>query len=86
MNDGKQIEDEISVADAHPSGKRPFTRSNYIEKFNSLTNGTVDTKEAKRFIKDVENIRKLKFNELFKLNVEVRKKLTGKSKEKICIF
>ena len=86
MNDGKQIEDEISVADAHPSGKRPFTRSNYIEKFNSLTNGIVDTKEVKRFIKDVENIRKLKSNELFKLNVEVRKKLTGKSKEKICIF
>ena len=86
MNDGKQIEDEISVADAHPSGKRPFTRSNYIEKFNSLTNGIVDTKEVKRFIKDVENIRKLKSNELFKFNVEVRKKLTGKSKEKICIF
>ena len=86
MNDGKQIEDEISVADAHPSGKRPFTRSNYIEKFNSLTNGTVDTKEAKRFIKDVENIRKLKSNELFKFNVEVRKKLTRKSKEKTCIF
>ena len=86
MNDGKQIEDEISVADAHPNGKRPFTRSNYIEKFNSLTNGIVDTKEVKRFIKDVENIRKLKSNELFKFNVEVRKKLTGKSKEKICIF
>ena len=86
MNDGKQIEDEISVADAHPSGKRPFTRSNYIEKFNSLTNGTVDTKEAKRFIKDVENLRKLKSNELFKLNIEVRKKIARKSKEKLCIF
>ena len=86
MNDGKQIEDEISVADAHPSGKRPFTRSNYIEKFNSLTDGTVDTKEAKRFIKDVENIRKLKSNELFKLNIEVRKKIARKSKEKSCIF
>jgi len=86
MNDGKQIEDEISVADAHPSGKRPFTRSNYIEKFNSLTDGAVDTKEAKRFIKDVENLRKLKSNELFKLNIEVRKKITRKSKEKFCIF
>ncbi|MBO6485176.1 MAG: MmgE/PrpD family protein [Pelagibacteraceae bacterium] len=86
MNDGKQIEDEISVADAHPSGKRPFTRSNYIEKFNSLTNGTVDTKEAKRFIKDVENLRKLKSNELFKLNIEVRKKIARKSKEKSYIF
>jgi 2-methylcitrate dehydratase len=86
MNDGKQIEDEISVADAHPSGKRPFTRSNYIEKFNSLTDGAVDTKEAKRFIKDVENLRKLKLNELFKLNIEVRKKITRKSKEKSYIF
>ncbi|MBO6481317.1 MAG: MmgE/PrpD family protein [Pelagibacteraceae bacterium] len=86
MNDGKQIEDEISVADAHPSGKRPFTRSNYIEKFNSLTDGAVDTKEAKRFIKDVENLRKLKSNELFKLNIEVRKKIARKSKEKSYIF
>ncbi|MBO6483696.1 MAG: MmgE/PrpD family protein [Pelagibacteraceae bacterium] len=86
MNDGKQIEDEISVADAHPSGKRPFTRSNYIEKFNSLTDGTVDTKEAKRFIKEVENLRKLKSNELFKLNIEVRKKIARKSKEKSYIF
>ncbi len=86
MNDGKQIEDEISVADAHPSGKRPFTRSNYIEKFNSLTDGAVDTKEAKRFIKDVENLRKLKLNELFKLNIEVRKKIARKSKEKSYIF
>ena len=86
MNDGKQIEDEISVADAHPSGKRPFTRSNYIEKFNSLTDGAVDTKEAKRFIKDVENLRKLKLNELYKLNIEVRRKLARKSKEKFCIF
>ena len=86
MNDGKQIEDEISVADAHPSGKRPFTRSNYIEKFNSLTNGTVDTKEAERFIKDVENLRKLKSNELFKLNIKVRKKIARKSKEKSYIF
>ncbi len=86
MNDGKQIEDEISVADAHPSGKRPFTRSNYIEKFNSLTKGIVDAKEVKRFIKDVENLRKLKSNELLKLNIEVRKKIARKSKEKFCIF
>jgi len=86
MNDGKQIEDEISVADAHPSGKRPFTRSNYIEKFNSLTKGIVDAKEVKRFIKDVENLRKLKSNELFKLNIEVRKKIARKSKEKFYIF
>ena len=85
MKDGKQIEDEISVADAHPNGNRPFKRSNYIAKFKSLTNGMIDAKESKRFIKDVENLRKLKSNELFKLNIEVKGKMI-KRKGKKAIF
>ena len=35
MNDGSVISDELGIADAHPNGRRPFTRSNYIEKFKS---------------------------------------------------
>ena len=46
----------------------------------------VDTKEAKRFIKEAKNIRKLKSNELFKLNVEVRKKLIRKRVRKDSVF
>ena len=74
MKDGKKIEDEISVADAHPSGNRPFERSNYIEKFQNLTKGIILSKESGRFLKDVQNLRKLKSGELTKLNVEVKGK------------
>ena len=84
MKDGKKIVDEISVADAHPAGKRPFERSNYIEKFETLTDGLISTKEAKRFLNAVQNLRKLKSGELTKLNVEVKaKSLRTRSKKTI---
>ena len=85
MKDGTKIEDEISVADAHPSGNRPFERSNYIEKFQTLTKGIILPKESERFLKDVQNLRKLKSVELYKLNVEVKGKLV-KSRGKKAIF
>ena len=74
MKDGKKIEDEISVADAHPSGNRPFERYNYIEKFQTLTKEIITQKESDRFLKVVQNLRKLKSGELYKLNVEVKKR------------
>ena len=84
MKDGSKIEDEISVADAHPAGNRPFERSNYIEKFRTLTSGIVSNKESERFLKAVQNLRKLKSGELTKLNVEVKgKSLRNRSKKSI---
>jgi len=74
MKDGTRIEDEILVADAHPSGDRPFERSNYIEKFQILTEGIIKPKESERFLNSVQNLRKLKSGELTKLNVEVKGK------------
>ena len=85
MKDGTKIEDQISVADAHPAGKRPFERSNYIEKFQTLTQGIITTKESDRFLKAVQNLRKLKSGELTKLNVEVRGKLL-RTRSKKAIF
>ena len=85
MKDGKQIEDKISVADAHPSGNKPFKRSNYIEKFKTLTDGIIGSKESKRFIQDVANLRKLKSGELTKLNVEVKGK-SARTRSKKSIF
>ena len=85
MKDGTKIEDEISVADAHPSGNRPFERSNYIEKFQNLTKGIILPKESGRFLKDVQNLRKLKSGELTKLNVEVKGK-SIKTRNKKSIF
>ena len=74
MKDGKKIEDEISVADAHPSGNRPFERYNYIEKFQTLTKEIITPKESDRFLNVVQNLRKLKSGELYKLNIEVKKR------------
>ena len=74
MKDGSKIEDEISVADAHPSGNRPFERSNYIEKFQTLTEEIITAKESERFLNTVQSLRKLKSGQLTKLNVEVKGK------------
>ena len=38
------ISEEINVADAHPAGKRPFTRKEYINKFKTLTDGIISQK------------------------------------------
>ena len=84
MKDGTKIEDEISVADAHPAGNRPFERSNYIEKFQTLTQGIITANESERFLKVVQNLRKLKSGELTKLNVEVKgKSMRTRSKKTI---
>ena len=84
MKDGSKIEDEITVADAHPSGNRPFDRENYIEKFQTLTSGIISSKESDRFLKIVQNLRKLKSGELIKLNVEVKgKSMRTRSKKSI---
>ncbi|MCM2388219.1 MmgE/PrpD family protein [Streptomyces albipurpureus] len=48
--DGRTIEDEIAVADAHPAGARPFARENYIEKFRTLATPVLGEVEVKRFL------------------------------------
>jgi 2-methylcitrate dehydratase len=50
MADGSEIVDEISVADAHPGGVRPFGRDQYVEKFRSLAVPVVGEEEAERFM------------------------------------
>jgi len=49
MKDGSKIEDQLGIADAHPNGKRPFKRQNYINKFKTLTANIIDQKESERF-------------------------------------
>lgn len=50
MADGSEIVDEISVADAHPGGARPFAREQYVDKFRSLAVPAVGEDEAERFL------------------------------------
>jgi 2-methylcitrate dehydratase len=56
LDDGSVIEDEIAVADAHPLGARPFGRSEYLEKFHRLVEGTVSLPEQERFLSLVERL------------------------------
>ncbi len=72
MKDGSKIADEISVADAHPNGKKPFKRKDYINKFETLTKFIIDEEESKRFLNDVQNLRNMTKSELHKLNIKVK--------------
>ena len=84
MKDGSNISEEINVADAHPSGRKPFKRDQYIEKFRSLTAGLITTKESERFISTVQKLKKLK--ELSGLNIKVIQNSTKRKLKKSRIF
>ena len=85
MNNGKKISEQLERADAHPYGARPFKRKDYIKKFKTLTDNILSRKESLRFIKTVQNLKKLKKGQLTKLNLEVSKKYLKKN-NKIGIF
>ena len=73
MKDGSIISDELGLADAHPNGRRPFTRYNYIEKFKSLTDGIITISESRKFLKNVQNLKKLNVRDIQNLHIEVKK-------------
>ncbi|MBD1148647.1 MAG: 2-methylcitrate dehydratase [Pelagibacteraceae bacterium TMED201] len=73
LNNGKKITQQLDKADAHPYGARPFKRENYIKKFLTLTKDIINKKESDRFLKIVQNLRKLKSGQLDKLNIIVKK-------------
>ena len=73
LKNGKKITEQQDRADAHPYGLRPFKRENYIKKFLTLTENILDRNESNRFLKTVQNIRKLKPGQLIKLNIEIKK-------------
>ena len=86
LKNGNKIVEERGVADAHPSGKRPFRRSNYIDKFSMLTDGLISQKESRRFLSLVQNLKYLKAKDMLGLNVEVMSKIHKKNPKKITIF
>jgi len=86
MKDGSKIEDQLGIADAHPNGKRPFKRQNYINKFKTLTANIIDQKESERFLEDVQNLKEINKTELHKLNVEVVSDLQKQRSLKNSIF
>ncbi len=85
LKNGKRLSEELDKADAHPYGARPFKRENYINKFLTLTEDIISKNESNRFLKTVQNLRKLKSGQLNKLNIEI-KKLKLKRNLKKAIF
>jgi len=75
MKNGSKIQEQIDVADAHPNGKNPFKRKDYIKKFKTLTGGIIEIDESERFLKDVQNLVNLNKSELNKLNIQLKEDL-----------
>ena len=79
MKDGTKMVESLKNANAHPYGSNPFKRTDYIEKFLTLTDGIISIKESKRFLRDVQNLKKIKSGGLHKLNIEVDKRKIKKN-------
>jgi 2-methylcitrate dehydratase len=77
LDDGRTIEDEIAVADAHPLGARPWQRADYVAKFRSLAEGTLSAPEQARFLAAVERLPLLSAEELGGLTFTVDPDLLG---------
>ena len=69
LNNGEKIIDSLEFANAHPSGKTPFGRPEYIKKMEPLFENMVNEKEQKRFLDLINNLKNLSSDDVKKLNV-----------------
>ena len=87
FNDGKKLTDEIAVANAHPLGAKPFGRTDYVRKFQILTEDLISSEESERFIKAARRLGEMKVDELGMLNVVLPQgQLTCATRDKRGIF
>ena len=70
FKDGSVIKGRKALADAHPYGKSPFKREDYIKKFHTLTEELVSTKERRRFLSLAEELPRLSLEQLGELNIQ----------------
>lgn len=61
---GEQIVEELAVANAHPLGRRPFGRAEYIGKFRNLAEGLLSGAEQDRFLELIQRLPELAAAEL----------------------
>ena len=87
LKGGKKVVDELAVADAHPSGARPFARRDYIRKFETLTDGLISAAESRRFLDLVQRLPDLTPGEVAQINVVLeRGALTRADRDQRGIF
>jgi 2-methylcitrate dehydratase len=68
LADGRTIEAELAVADAHPNGRRPWHLPEYETKFRTLTDGVIAPEESARFLADARRLTTLTPVEIKRLN------------------
>jgi len=71
LKSGATLEDELAVANAHPSGHRPFSRPDYVRKFDTLTAGLLAASERDRFLALCDRLAELSPAEVSQLNVQL---------------
>jgi 2-methylcitrate dehydratase len=64
LEDGTVIDDSLAVADAHPLGARPFGRTDYVGKFQTLAQGVVSEPDQQRFLSAAQRLSELGAGEL----------------------
>jgi 2-methylcitrate dehydratase len=77
LEDGRVIEDELAIADAHPLGARPFARPQYVEKFRTLAEGVIEPGEQDRFLTLVDRLSTLTPAEVLGLTFTVDPRQLG---------
>jgi len=77
FRDGRQIIDELAVANSHPRGATPWGRSAYAAKFRNITDGLITEAESERFLNLAAQIPQLTPAELRNLNVELSEAAIG---------
>jgi 2-methylcitrate dehydratase len=80
LKGGREISDEMAVADAHPLGARPFARPQYIAKFRQLAEGVIHPDEQKRFLALVERLPDLSAQDLVALSFMADPEMIGDNK------
>lgn len=70
LDDGRKIRESLDVADAHPSGAKPFAWSDYLAKFDALSEGLAPAAERRRFIHAALDLPNLPAGALTELTVE----------------
>jgi 2-methylcitrate dehydratase len=72
LSDGSTLVEEIAVPDAHPLGRRPFARAQYVEKFRTLSSAVLDDAEAERYVAAVSRLPDLRAEEFAELTFRAR--------------
>ena len=60
---------ELAVANAHPNGATPWTRPDYVRKFEVMTDGLITPEERTRFLQACADLPGLPAGELHRLHV-----------------